>query len=105
MIATSDNAIKVTLKTRKKDGQEVISQFSGQFGNACEFVEGSHKSQVTFWYDGPALNVSKENGPPDDVTSLWKFELSPDKQKMTMTISHYEPSAGDETLVFNKAVS
>lgn len=103
-IATSNDAIKMTFQTRKKDGQEVTSEFTSKLsdGKACEFAEGIHKSQLTVWYDGPTLNASKEKGPADDVTSGWKFELSPDTQTVKMTINHYEPAAEDETLVFTK---
>jgi hypothetical protein len=106
MIATIDDGFKMTIKTRKSDGQETTSEFSGKFnGKAFEFAEGTHKSQLTVWYNGPTLNACKENGPVGDVTSVWKFELAPDKQSMTMKITHYEPAADDETLVFTKKAS
>ena len=102
-IATADNAIKITMTTKKSDGQEVTSEFTSKLdGKSCEAAEGSHKSQITMWYNGPTLNACKEDGPVGDVTSVWKFDLSPDKQTMTMKISHYEPAADDETLVFTK---
>jgi hypothetical protein len=103
-ILTVDNGIKITIKTKKGDAPEVVSEFVSKLnGKACEYDEGAHKSQLTVWYDGPTLNACKENGPADDVTSMWKFELSPDsKQIMTMKVSHYEPTAEDELLVFNK---
>jgi len=95
--------IKMTMKTQKKDGQEVTSEFTSKLnGKAADFSEGDHKSQITVWYNGPTLNASKEGGPAADVTSMWKFELAPDKSTMTMTINHYEPAADDETLVFTK---
>lgn len=102
-IATTDDTIKITMLTKKSDGQEVNSEFTSKLnGKACEATEGSHKSQITMWYNGPTLNACKEDGPVGDITSVWKFELSPDKQTMTMKISHYEPVAEDETLVFTK---
>jgi hypothetical protein len=102
-IASADSGIKLTMKTQKKDGQETTSEFTSKLnGKAAEFDEGDHKSQITVWYNGPTLNASKESGPPDDVTSAWKFELAPDKATMTMTINHYEPAKDDETLVFTK---
>lgn len=108
-IASAANTIKMTFKTRKKDGQEITSEFTSKLdeGKACDFTEGTHTSQLTVWYDGPTLNASKEKGPADDVTSAWKLELSPDKQsmKMKMTINHYEPAADDEMLVFTKKAS
>jgi len=97
------NGIKMTMKTVKKDGQEVLSEFTSKLdGKPCDFAEGDHKSQLTAWFNGPALNATKEGGPAGDVTSAWKFEVSPDKQTMTMTISHYDPAGDDETLVFVK---
>ena len=102
-IATLDDGIKMSLKTRKTDGQESTAEFTSKLnGRACEMSEQGHTSKLTVWYDGPTLNACKENGPPNDVSSLWKFELSPDKQTMTMKISHYDPAADDETIVFVK---
>ena len=102
-IATAGNTIKITMTTKKGDGQEVTSEFTSKLdGKACEAAEGSHKSQITMWYNGPTLNACKEDGPVGDVTSVWKFDLSADKQTITMKISHYEPAADDETLVFTK---
>ena len=57
------------------------------------------------WFNGPTLNACKEDGPVGDVTSAWKFELSPDKQTMTMKISRYEPAGDHEALVFTKKAS
>ena len=100
------NGIKMTMKTVKKDGQEVISEFTSKLnGKPCDFAEGTHMSQLTAWYNGPELNATKEGGPAGDVTSAWKFEIAPDKQTMTMTISHYDPAGADETLVFVKKAS
>jgi hypothetical protein len=102
-IATVTEGIKITMKTRKSDGQESTAEFTSKLnGKACEVNEQGHTSKLTVWYDGPVLNACKENGPPSDVSSLWKFELSPDKQTMTMKISHYEPIADDENIVFTK---
>jgi len=102
-IVTVEGGIKMTIKMHKGDGQETTSEFTSKLnGKAAEFEEGTHKSQITVWYNGPTLNASKEAGPAGDVTSGWKFELGPDKGTMTMTISHYEPAGDDETLVFTK---
>jgi hypothetical protein len=102
-IATADNTIKITMTTKRSDGQEVTSEFTSKLdGKACEAAEGSHKSQITMWYNGPTLNACQEDGPVGDVTSVGKFDLSGDRQTMTMKISHYEPAADDETLVFTK---
>lgn len=102
-IATVNDTINITMLTKKSDGQEVTSNFTSKLdGTSCEATEGSHKSRITMWYNGPTLNACKEDGPMGDITSVWKFELSPDKETMTMKISHYEPAAEDETLVFTK---
>jgi hypothetical protein len=101
--ATVNDGVKMTIKIRKSDGQEITSEFTSKLdGKASEFAEGTHKSQLTVWYNGPTLNACKEKGPVGDVTSVWKFELGPDKKSMTMKISHYEPAADDETLFFAK---
>jgi len=105
-IATVSDGIKMAMKIKKSDGQEMSTEFTSKLnGKACEMAEGSHKSRLTVWYDGPTLNACKEDGPAGDVTSVWKFELAPDKQSMTMKISHYEPVANDEALVFTKKSS
>jgi hypothetical protein len=102
-IVSADGGIKMTFKIHKGDGPETTSEFTSKLnGKAAEFTEGDHKSQITVWYNGPTLNASKESGPATDVTSMWKFELGPDKGTMTMTINHYEPAGDDETLVFTK---
>ena len=104
-IATTDKGIKMTIKIHKGEGAESTSAFTSKLdGKACDFVEGDHKSQLTVWYNGPTLNASKEAGRAGDVTSAWKFEMATDKT-MVMTISHYDPAADDETLVFTKKAS
>jgi hypothetical protein len=105
-IVSVGEGVKMTMKVKKGDGPEATSEFTSKLdGKACEFAEGTHKSQLTVWYDGSTLNASKENGPPGDVTAMWKFELAPDKQTLTMKINHYEPTADDETIVFAKGAS
>jgi hypothetical protein len=102
-VTSAADGIKMTIKTVKKDGQEAVAEFTSKLnGKPCDLTEGSHKSQLTAWFNGPSLNATKEGGPPGDVTSAWKFELGADKQTMTLTINHYDPSGDDETLVFNK---
>ena len=102
-IATSDKDVKVKLETHKSNGSDSVGEFTSKLdGKPCEFVEGDHKSQLTVWYNGPTLNASKENGPADDASAMWKFELGADKETMTLTINHYAPSANDEVLVFKK---
>ena len=102
-VANLENGVKVSMKTKKGDGPEVVSEFTSKLdGKPCDFAEGTHKSQITVWYNGPTLNASKENGPAEDKTAAWKLELGPDKETLTMTINHYEPNGADETLVFAK---
>ena len=101
-IATGDKGIKVSFKTHKSDGSDTTAEFVSKLdGKPCEFAEGDHKSQLTAWYNGPTLNASKEGGPAEDQSAMWKFELSA-KDTMTLTINHYAPAAADEVLVFNK---
>lgn len=102
VIQSTDDGLKVSMKTKTSAGQEITTEFNGKVGQTCDLMEGSHKSQLTVWYSGNTLNASKEKGPDGDVTSMWKFEMAPDKQTMNMKISHYEPAAEDETLVFTK---
>lgn len=102
-IVSVGDGVKMSFKTKKGDGPEKVSEFTTKLdGKTCDLPEGDHVSQLTVWYDGSSLNASKEKGPATDVTSMWKWELSPDKQTMTMKINHYEPAADDETLVFTK---
>jgi hypothetical protein len=102
-IVTVNDGIKISIKTHKSDGTEFVTEFTSQLnGKACEASEQGHTSKLTVWYDGPVLNACKENGPPGDVSALWKFELSPDKQTMTMKINHYDPVSDDETIIFTQ---
>lgn len=103
VIASTEKAVAFKMKTKKGE-VEATGEFTATLnGKACEYMEGSHTSKVTAWFEGSTLNFCKENGPPEDVTSMWKLELSPDKQTLTMKIAHYEPAAADETIVFTKA--
>ncbi len=102
-VASGADGVKLTFKTRKSDGTESTSEVTNKLdGKPTDFDESGHKSQLTMWYSGAALNASKEKGPPTDITAMWKFELSPDKQTLTMTINHYEPAADDEVIVFTR---
>jgi hypothetical protein len=102
-IATTDKGVAVSFKTHKRDGTDMPGSFISKLdGKPCEFVEGDHKSQLTAWYNGPTLNASKEGGPADDTSAMWKFELGDNKATMTLTINHYAPTAADEVLVFKK---
>jgi hypothetical protein len=102
-ITTLDKGVKVAFKTHLSNGTDTQSEFTSLLdGKPCDFVEGNHKSQLTAWYNGPTLNADKESGPPEDVSSMWKFEMGSSKDTMTLTINHYTPAAADETLVFKK---
>jgi hypothetical protein len=102
-IASGPNMVSLTMKTKVGQQAEVVSQFTNKLdGKASDYMEGTHKSSVMVWFNGPALNVSKEKGPPEDVTSMWTLTPSSDGQTLTMVINHYEPTAADETLVFTK---
>ncbi len=102
-IVSVGDGVKMAFKIKKGSGPETASEFTSKLdGKTSDFAEGDHVSQVTVWYDGSCLNASKEKGPAGDVTSMWKWELAPDKQTMTMKINHYEPAADDEVLVFTK---
>jgi len=102
-IATVSDGINIHIKIKKNEGAEASSEFTSKLnGKACDFLEGTHKSQINMWYDGTSLNVSKEAGPAEDVTAMWKFELAPDKRTLTLKINHYDPAAEDESIVFTK---
>ena len=102
VIEVHADSVKMSFTT-KKGADAATSEFTSKLdGKPCEFPEGSHKSQLTVWWDGSTWNASKEKGPAVDVTSMWKFELGPDKQTLTLTINHYDPAADDEKLIFAK---
>jgi hypothetical protein len=102
VIETLAATYKIDRTVREKGGQETSTQFACGFGKECEFSEGSHKSKIMAWYDGPSLTVCKTGGPAADVSNEWKLELSPDKKTLTVTVSHLDPNGKDETLVFDK---
>lgn len=88
----------------KKAEATVTSQFAcgTSSGADCVFDEGGHKSKVSLWFSGGALNLCKTDGPAGDVVTEWKLELAPDAKTMTITVSHVDPQAKDETLVMVK---
>ena len=102
LIETLPASFKITSTVRDKNGQETSTEFACGFGKECQFSEGSHKSKIMAWYDGPALTVCKTEGPATDVANEWKLELSPDKKTLTVTVSHLDPNGKEETLVFDK---
>ena len=96
---------KVTVSsiTQNKAGSELNVAFTCTVdGKECEFAEGSHKSKVSMWFLGDALNICKTGGPAGDVVNQWKLQPSADGTVLTLTVNHLEPTAADETLVFHK---
>lgn len=102
VIDASATSVKVSQTSKDKAGQETSTQFTVIVGKECEYDEGSHKSKLVAWYAGPALDVVKSEGPPGDVANQWTLQLSPDQNTLTLTLSHIDPSAKDETLVFDR---
>jgi hypothetical protein len=98
--------LKVVRVVHKKDGEEITSQFvCAADGSNCDFDEGQHKAKVSLWYDGPALIVLKTDGPKADSIVQWKMQLDPASSKLTVALSHIEPSSKDETIVYTRAAS
>lgn len=101
--SAASNKVKISSTTHPKAGPDISSEMSCTAdGKQCEFSEGEHKSQVSMWYLAGALNVCKTDGPPGDVVNEWKLEPSADGKRLTVTITHIDPSAEEETLVFSK---
>jgi hypothetical protein len=97
---------KVVRVVHERDGKEITSQFvCPADGSSCEFDEGGYKAKVSLWYDGPALIVLKTDGPKADSVMQWKIQLDPASNKLTVALSHIEPSGKDETIVFDRAAS
>ena len=89
--------------TRDKDGKEVKSQFSCEIGgNQCDFDENGHKAKVSLWYNGPALQILKTDGPKEDSVSQLSLALSADGKTLTIEINHIDPTDKAQTLVFEK---
>ena len=100
------NKLKVTTTIRNKGGTDKTAQFTcGTDGKECEFDEGGHKSKVSMWYLGPALNVCKTDGPAGDVVNMWKLERSGDGKGLTLTVTHIDPSTAPETIAFTKGAA
>ena len=102
VLDASATVVKVAQTVKDKTGQETSTQFNVTLGKECEYDEGSHKSKLVAWYAGPSLNVVKSDGPPGDVANQWTLQLSPDQNTLTLTLSHIDPSAKDEVLVFDR---
>ncbi len=90
--------------TAKKGGASTTSQFACDTGSGaeCPFEEAGHKSKISVYFNGDVLNIWKSDGPAGDVSAQWKVEISPDGKVLTATVSHLEPAAKDEVLVFGK---
>ncbi len=105
-IATVANKIKLGATVRDKDGKETSVEFTcAADGKECELNEGGHKSKMSMWFSGDSLNVAKTDGPPGDVVNEWKLQMSAQGKVLTLTVSHVDPTAPDETLVFSKKAS
>jgi hypothetical protein len=57
------------------------------------------------WFSGDSLNVAKTDGPAGDVVDEWKLQTSPDKKSLTLGVTHIDPDAPAETLLFSKKSS
>lgn len=106
VVENEANKIKLTATIHDKAGHDTTADFvCAPDGKECEFREGGHKSKMSMWFAGDSLNVAKTDGPPGDVVNEWKLEMSSGGKVLTLTVTHIEPTAADETLVFSKAAS
>lgn len=106
VIESVANKIKVDATIHDKAGKESTADFTcAPDGKECEFNEAGHKSKMSMWFNGDSLNVSKTDGPPGDVVDGWKMETSEEGKVLTLVVSHIDPTAQDETLVFTKKTS
>ncbi|MBV9156309.1 MAG: hypothetical protein JO097_08595 [Acidobacteriaceae bacterium] len=88
---------------RDKDGKELKSQFSCEIGgNQCDFEENGHKAKVSLWFNGPALQILKTDGPKEDAVTQWSLQLSADGNTLTVEFDHIDPTDKKQTLVFDK---
>ena len=102
-IASAGDKLKVTATIRDKDGKETTSDFTcAPDGKECAFNEGGHKSKLSMWFSGDALNLAKTDGPPGDVVDMWKLETSSGGKVLTLSLEHVDPNGPKETLVFAK---
>jgi hypothetical protein len=106
VVESAANKIKLGATIHDKAGHDTTANFScAPDGKECEFKEGDHKSKMSMWFSGDSLNVAKTDGPTGDVVNEWKLEMSSGGKVLTLTVTHIEPTAADETLVFSKAAS
>lgn len=106
VITSVSNKIKVDATIRDKSGKEATAAFvCAPDGKECDFDEGGHKSKMSMWFSGDALNVAKTEGPPGDKVNEWKLQTSGEGKVLTLTVTHIEPTGADETLVFSKKSS
>jgi hypothetical protein len=102
-IESVTNKLKVDSIMHDKGGKEINADFTcAPDGKECEFNEGGHKSKVSMWFSGDSLNVAKTDGPVGDVVDEWKLQMSTNGKVLTLAITHIDPDAPVETLVFNK---
>jgi hypothetical protein len=105
-IQDASDKIKVVRVVRESGGKEITSQFvCPTNGSDCVFQEGDHKAKVSLWYVGPALMVLKTDGPKQDSIMQWKMQLDSASNKLTVALTHIEPSGSPETVVFTKVGS
>ena len=103
VIESAGNKIKVTATIRDKNGKETTSDFTcAPDGKECDFNEGGHKSKLSMWFSGDALNLAKTDGPPGDLVDMWKLETSSGGKVLTVSVEHVDPNGPKETLVFEK---
>ena len=104
-LTIEDGSGKITLQrsVHSKDGKEITSHFTCSPGGAeCEYNDNGHKAKVSLWYNGPSLMILKTDGPKEDSTTQWKFELGPDGKILNVHCEHVEPAAKEEDNVFTK---
>lgn len=106
MTVTIQNAsgkISFERVVKDKDGKELKSQFSCEIGgNQCDFDENGHKAKVSLWFNGPALQMLKTDGPKEDAVVQWSLQLSPDGKTLNVELDHIDPVDKKQTLVFAK---
>jgi len=102
-IQSASGKVNFSRDVREKDGREVKSQFSCEIGGTqCDFDENGHKAKVSLWFNGPALQILKTDGPKEDSVTQWSLQLAPDGNTLTVEFTHIEPSDKTQTLVFDK---
>lgn len=105
-IKDASGKLNFTRVVREKDGKDVTSQFACETGgNQCDFDENGHKAKVSLWYNGPALQILKTDGPKEDAVTQWSLQLSPDGKILTIGLDHIDPTDKKQTMVFDKKSS